>query len=110
MENSFFLLLTVFLSFFQVGRTEKLDNTLNPQFSKAVLVDYFFEELQKLKIFIYDIDSPTGNLKSADFLGELECTLGQVSGQKATMLTYKVMFMPFSRAPLCLSRKFWARP
>ena len=63
---------------FQVGRTERLDNTLNPQFSKAVLVDYFFEELQKLKFFIYDIDSPTGNLKTADFLGELECTLGQV--------------------------------
>ena len=63
---------------FQVGRTERLDNTLNPRFSKAVLVDYFFEELQKLKFFIYDIDSPTGNLKTADFLGELECTLGQV--------------------------------
>ena len=70
---------TYFLySDFQVGRTERLDNTLNPRFSKAVLVDYFFEELQKLKFFIYDIDSPTGNLKMADFLGELECTLGQV--------------------------------
>ena len=70
---------TYFLySDFQVGRTERLDNTLNPRFSKAVLVDYFFEELQKLKFFIYDIDSPTGNLKTADFLGELECTLGQV--------------------------------
>ncbi|XP_073233575.1 copine-3-like [Porites lutea] len=62
----------------EVGRTERLDNTLNPRFSKAVLVDYFFEELQKLKFFMYDIDSPTGNLKTADFLGELECTLGQL--------------------------------
>ena len=55
-----------------------MDNTLNPQFSKSVMVDYFFEELQKLKFFIYDIDSPSSNLKSADFLGELECSLGQV--------------------------------
>ena len=83
MWEIFFFLLTAFPSFFQVGRTEKLDNTLNPQFSKAVLVDYFFEELQKVKFFIYDIDSPTGNLKNADFLGELECTLGQVSGKKS---------------------------
>ncbi|XP_073233601.1 copine-3-like [Porites lutea] len=75
----------------EVGRTEKLDNTLNPQFSKAVLVDYFFEELQKLKFFIYDIDSPTGNLKTADFLGELECTLGQLvsSGTYTKPLLFK---------------------
>jgi len=59
-----------------------LDNTLNPQFSKAVIVDYFFEELQKLKFFIYDIDSPSSNLKSADFLGEMESTLGQVKFMK----------------------------
>lgn len=64
---------------FEVGRTERLDNTLNPQFSKAVLIDYFFEELQKLKFFIYDIDNPnTTSLKSADFLGEMECSLGQL--------------------------------
>ena len=41
-------------------------------------MDYFFEELQKLKFFIYDIDSLTSDVKSADFLGEMECTLGQV--------------------------------
>ena len=69
----------------QIGRTERLDNTLNPRFSKAVTVDYFFEELQKLKFFIYDIDSPSGNLKSADFLGEMECTLGQVQSQSYTL-------------------------
>lgn len=62
----------------QVGRTERLDNTLNPQFSTAIIIDYFFEELQKLKFFIYDIDSSSMSLKSADFLGEMECTLGQV--------------------------------
>jgi hypothetical protein len=43
------------------------------------LVDYFFEELQKLKFLLYDIDSARGSLKNADFLGEMECTLGQVS-------------------------------
>lgn len=63
---------------FEVGRTERLDNALNPQFSTAIIIDYFFEELQKLKFFIYDIDSSSMSLKSADFLGEMECTLGQL--------------------------------
>lgn len=79
-------------NWFEIGRTERLDNTLNPRFSKAVTVDYFFEELQKLKFFIYDIDSPSGNLKSADFLGEMECTLGQLvsSGTYTKPLVLKV--------------------
>ena len=53
-------------------------NCLHPQFSTPVIVDYFFEELQKLKFMIYDIDSASGSLKNADFLGEMQCTLGQV--------------------------------
>lgn len=63
----------------QVGRTERIENNLNPNFSKSIIVDYFFEELQKLKFLVYDIDSASGSLKNADFLGEMQCTLGQVS-------------------------------
>ena len=66
-------------SLFQVGRTEQIKNTLNPQFSKGILLQYYFEEVQKLVIAIYDIDSESGSLKDADFLGQIECTLGQVS-------------------------------
>lgn len=65
-------------NWFEIGRTERVDNSLNPQFSKAIIMDYFFEELQKLKFFIYDIDGRTSDVKSADFLGEMECTLGQL--------------------------------
>lgn len=42
------------------------------------MVDYHFEELQKLKFSVYDIDDVRENLSKADFLGEMECTLGQV--------------------------------
>ncbi|XP_048577137.1 copine-3 isoform X2 [Nematostella vectensis] len=62
----------------EVGRTERLENTLNPNFSTTIVVDYFFEELQKLKFMVYDIDSASGSLKNADFLGEMQCTLGQL--------------------------------
>jgi hypothetical protein len=34
--------------------------------------------MQKLKFSVYDIDDPKVDLRKADFLGELECTLGQV--------------------------------
>lgn len=54
-------------------------NCLNPKFSKTFIIDYYFEMVQKLRFEIYDIDSEGCSLQDADFLGELECTLGQVS-------------------------------
>ncbi|XP_034718579.1 copine-3-like isoform X1 [Etheostoma cragini] len=69
----------------EIGRTEKIENCLNPKFSKTFVVDYYFEMVQKLRFEIYDIDSANGSLQDADFLGELECTLGQVvSSRKLT--------------------------
>ncbi|KAK9528001.1 hypothetical protein VZT92_014505 [Zoarces viviparus] len=69
----------------EIGRTEKIQNCLNPKFSKTFVIDYYFEMVQKLKFEVYDIDSENGSLQDADFLGELECTLGQVvSSRKLT--------------------------
>lgn len=55
-------------------------NCLSPKFSKTFVVDYYFEMVQKLRFEVYDIDSAAGTVQDADFLGELECTLGQVGG------------------------------
>ncbi|XP_029934837.1 copine-3-like isoform X1 [Myripristis murdjan] len=69
----------------EIGRTEKIKNCLSPKFSKTFVIDYYFEMVQKLKFELYDIDSDMCSLKDADFLGELECTLGQiVSSRKFT--------------------------
>ena len=54
-------------------------NCLNPKFSKKFVIDYYFEMVQRLKFCVYDIDNNTYDLADDDFLGELECTLGQVS-------------------------------
>lgn len=54
-------------------------NCLNPKFSKKFVIDYYFEMVQRLKFCVYDIDNDTYDLGDDDFLGELECTLGQVS-------------------------------
>ncbi|XP_063062950.1 copine-3-like isoform X1 [Engraulis encrasicolus] len=70
---------------FEVGRTEKVQNCLNPKFAKKFLLDYYFEVVQKIKFGIYDIDNATVDLSDDDFLGEFECTLGQVvSSRKLT--------------------------
>lgn len=36
-------------SFLQFGRTEVIDNTLNPDFVRKFVLDFFFEEKQNLR-------------------------------------------------------------
>lgn len=69
----------VFFPVNQIGRTEMILNNLNPKFAKKFVLDYYFEMVQKMKFSVYDIDNDTHDLSDDDFLGELECTLGQVS-------------------------------
>ena len=69
----------------QYGRTEMILNCLNPKFAKKFVLDYYFEMVQKMKFCVYDIDNNTYDLSDDDFLGELECTLGQVSVTSAVL-------------------------
>ena len=41
-------------------------------------MDYYFEMVQKLKFSVYDLDNETSTLGDDDFLGDMECNLGQV--------------------------------
>ncbi|XP_070708666.1 copine-3-like [Pempheris klunzingeri] len=63
---------------YEFGRTEMILNCLNPKFAKKFVIDYYFEMVQRLKFCVYDIDNDTYDLGDDDFLGELECTLGQI--------------------------------
>ena len=40
----------------ELGRTETIDDNLNPEFVKKFIVDYFFEEVQTVRFEVYDID------------------------------------------------------
>ncbi|XP_051547540.1 copine-8-like [Myxocyprinus asiaticus] len=64
----------------EFGRTEVIDNTLNPDFVRKFILDYFFEERQNLKFDLYDVDSKSTNLSKHDFLGQAFYTLGEVVG------------------------------
>ncbi|XP_056434178.1 copine-8 [Gadus chalcogrammus] len=64
----------------EFGRTEVIDNTLNPDFVRKFVLDYFFEERQNLRLDLYDVDSNSADLSKHDFLGQACCTLGEVVG------------------------------
>ncbi|GFN97507.1 copine-3 [Plakobranchus ocellatus] len=62
----------------EVGRTENVKNCLDPKFSTCIRVDYYFEEVQNVTVAVYDVDNKTHTLSDDDFLGQLNCTLGQL--------------------------------
>ncbi|XP_045062835.1 copine-9-like isoform X1 [Coregonus clupeaformis] len=64
----------------EFGRTEVIDNTLNPNFVRKFFLDYFFEERQNLRFDVYNVDSRSSNISKFDFLGQTFCTLGEIIG------------------------------
>uniref|UniRef100_A0A3P8TTV2 Copine 4 n=1 Tax=Amphiprion percula TaxID=161767 RepID=A0A3P8TTV2_AMPPE len=75
----------------EVDRTEVIRSCVNPTYSKVFTLDFYFEEVQRLRFELYDINSSHNGLKEATFLGSVECTLGQVSRiQRSTSVRLKV--------------------
>lgn len=67
----------------EFGRTEKIQDCLSPRWGTKFVMDYRFEERQLLKFAVYDIDSSSAKLDSHDFLGEAECSLGEIMAQQS---------------------------
>ncbi|XP_015823240.1 copine Va isoform X1 [Nothobranchius furzeri] len=83
----------------EFGRTEVIDNTLNPDFVRKYILDYFFEEKQNLRFDVYDIDSKSPDLAKHpndfnDFLGQVFCTLGEIVGSPASRLEKPLVGIP----------------
>lgn len=56
-----------------------IKSNLHPVFAKVLTLDYYFEEVQKLRFEVYDIHGTHSiGTRDDDFLGGVECTLGQV--------------------------------
>lgn len=63
----------------EVGRTEMIKDSLNPDFTKMIKIDYFFEKYQKLRFDVYDVDSSsTGSLSGNDFIGSAEISFSDL--------------------------------
>ncbi|KAE8911568.1 Copine-4 [Phytophthora fragariae] len=72
----------------EISRTETIQNSPDPTFAKSVQVDFFFEEVQRLRVEVFDRDSSSERLSDHDFLGCVEITMGQLmssTGQSAVL-------------------------
>ena len=59
-----------------IGRTETCPDTVNPNWKEKIVVQYFFEMKQPIRIEVYDEDSS----KNADFIGKVETSMGNIMG------------------------------
>lgn len=59
--------------YYELARTETIDDTLNPQWVKKLILNYNFESVQKIKFEIWDQD-----VNGADFLGRFETKLSDL--------------------------------
>ncbi|XP_062254845.1 copine-4 [Platichthys flesus] len=66
----------------EVDRTEVMRSCVNPTYSKVFTLDFYFEEVQRLRFELHDINSNYNGLKDTDLLGSVECTLGQIISQR----------------------------
>ena len=57
----------------QIGKTEKINDNLNPDWRTSFTMPYYFERRQDLLFKIIDDD---GEGEEADFLGQAEVTMG----------------------------------
>uniref|UniRef100_A0A3B3XE63 C2 domain-containing protein n=1 Tax=Poecilia mexicana TaxID=48701 RepID=A0A3B3XE63_9TELE len=78
------------LSFF--GRTEVIENTLNPDFVRKFVLDYFFEEKQNLRFDVFTM--ATSLCFVQDFLGQIFCTLGEIIGSPGGRLERTLSGIP----------------
>lgn len=60
-------------NFFEVGRTEMIDDNLNPEWVKKFILNYNFETIQKIRFEVWDKD-----ISGDDFLGEFETTVADI--------------------------------
>ncbi|KUF88971.1 hypothetical protein AM588_10003984 [Phytophthora nicotianae] len=75
----------------EVGRTETINNTPDPTFAKSFQVDFFFEEVQRLRVEVFDRDSSSERLADHDFLGCVEITMGQLMSSKGQSAVLKLL-------------------
>uniref|UniRef100_A0A8C0UDE1 Copine family member 9 n=1 Tax=Cyanistes caeruleus TaxID=156563 RepID=A0A8C0UDE1_CYACU len=81
----------------QFGRTEVIDNTLNPDFVRKFVLDYYFEEKQNLRFDVYNVDSKSCSALKQDFLGQAFVALGEVIGSQRGRLERPLTGVPGKR-------------
>lgn len=69
---------TDYIKWKEIGRTECIKNCLSPHFKVQVTVPYHFEQLQHIRLGLWDIDSRKADLNKQDFLGDVRTTVAEL--------------------------------
>lgn len=70
-----------------LGVSETVSNDLSPSFAFSLVVDYFFERQQTLRVYVVDVDGKSKDRKAHDALGQCDVSLGQIVAGKNGQLT-----------------------
>ncbi|KAK5575221.1 hypothetical protein RB653_010477 [Dictyostelium firmibasis] len=76
-----------------IGQTEKINNNLNPEFKKSIIIDYHFENIQNLSFIVVDIDKEikrAGELDGNDIIGQYITTLGNIISKPNKKVTSEI--------------------
>jgi len=72
----------------KIDSTERIKNNNNPNFTKSIYIDYYFEMIQKLRFIVFDMDNESDEWSKNDFVGYTEKTLGDlISGSYNNVYT-----------------------
>ncbi|CAG8491554.1 4267_t:CDS:1 [Dentiscutata heterogama] len=64
-------------------KTEIIKNNSNPRFATPLILDYHFEELQRIKLIVVDVDKfDNPNWQAQEFVGEFITDLGSILGRQ----------------------------
>eukprot|EP00903_Cladosiphon_okamuranus_P012541 g11743.t2 len=71
------------IKYTEFGRTETIGNTSDPEFTKQFVMEFYFNEIQYIKVKIYDDDKVSDD----DTLGKAEFTLGALMSAPGRSVT-----------------------
>eukprot|EP01083_Nonionella_stella_P054854 144770_1 len=78
-------------SYEEIAKTELIQDNPNPEFTKPIIIDYHFEEVQFIKLDIYDADGPDlTRLSKHDFVGSCEFILADLVNQHGSTLKMNI--------------------
>jgi hypothetical protein len=76
----------------EIGRTEVIDDTLNPRFIRSIVADYRFETNQYIKLVVIDIDDrTTSRLEVQELIGECQTTLAEIITSRGSIFTRAIV-------------------
>ncbi|KAK4304697.1 hypothetical protein Pmani_023369 [Petrolisthes manimaculis] len=73
--------------YIELGRTEMISDSLNPEWVRKIEMDYRFEERQMMRFCVYDWDTKSTKPEDQDKLGTAECSLGEIMSHQGSQMS-----------------------